>query len=142
LGNGKYVTEDSGHTNLLFAEGTAINAPQQFQIVDAGGGNIALRCLDNNDYVSADNFGNSPLIANRTGVGLWETFTEFDAGNGNLALRATVNGEYVTVSNTAATLIAQNSSITTAASFTPQFITGGVPGAPGALVVSPGNGQV
>ncbi len=142
LGNGKFVTEDSGHTNLLFAEGTAINAPQQFQIVDAGGGNIALRCLDNNEYVSAENNGNSPLVANRTGVGLWETFTEVDAGNGNIGLRAMNNGKYVTVDSlNGNVMIARATTVGAQESFAVGFVNGFAPPAPGGVTASPGDSE-
>ncbi|HWX22600.1 MAG TPA: carbohydrate-binding protein [Candidatus Binatia bacterium] len=143
LGNGKYVTEDSSHTNLLFAEGVAISAPQQFQIVAAGGGNIALLSLANSNYVSAENNGNSPLVANRTGVGLWETFTEVDAGNGNIGLRAMNNGKYVTVDSlNGNVLIAKSTTVGTQESFTVGFVTGVAPPPPGGVTASPGNSQV
>src|SRR5205823_11849823 len=68
-------------------------------LVDAGGGNIALRALANNMYVCAENAGASSLIANRTAVGAWETFTEIDAGNGNSALLAMANNRFVCAEN-------------------------------------------
>ena len=88
LVNGKYVTAPNGGSNALVAQSVSIGTAEQFQVVDAGGGNIGLLALVNAQYVCADNNGASPLIANRTGVGSWETYTEFDAGGGNLSLRA------------------------------------------------------
>ncbi|MBW8864318.1 MAG: carbohydrate-binding protein [Verrucomicrobia bacterium] len=141
--NGQYVSATNNGNNTLAALGTSVSVPEEFQIYDAGGGNIGLLALVNTNYVSADNNGNSPLIANRTGVGSWENYTEFDAGNGNIALRAMNNGKYVTVSNTAAaTLIAKSAAIATAESLTPQFITGATPATPGGLMAWSGNSQV
>lgn len=141
--DGQYVSATNSGNYTLAAQGASVSIPEEFQIYDAGGGNIGLLALANTNYVCADNNGNDPLIANRTGVGSWETYTEFDAGNGNIALRAMNNGKYVTVSNTAAaTLIAKSTTITTAESFTLQFVTGVAPATPGGLMTWPGNGQV
>ncbi len=143
LSNGKYVTEDSSRTNQLFAESTSVGAPQQFRIVDAGGGNIALQSLANSNYVSAENNGNAPLVANRTGVGLWETFTEVDAGSGNIGLRAMNNGKFVTVdSHNAYVLIAKSIMVSTQESFTVRFVSGVAPPTPTGLKAAPSNAQV
>ena len=141
--NGQYVSATNNGNNTLAALGSAVSVPEEFQIYDAGGGNIGFLALINTNYVTAENNGSSPLIANRTGIGSWETFTEFDASNGKIALRAMNNGNYVTVSNTAAaTLIAKSTSIGTSESFTPQFVTGVAPATPGGLMAWPGNGRI
>jgi hypothetical protein len=140
--NGQYVSATNNGDNILAANASSVGVPEEFQIYDAGGGNIGLLALVDTNYVSADNDGNNPLIANRTGVGSWETYTEFAGPNGSIGLQAMVNGKYVTVSNTAATLIAQSSSLGTTQSFTVQFISGAAPASPGGLAVSPGSGQV
>ncbi len=142
LANGKYVTAPNGGTNALIAQSVAVGTPEQFQVVDAGGGNIGLLSLINTQYVCADNNGASPLIANRTGVGSWETFTEFDAGGGNISLRAMNNGKYVTAPNGGSNpLIAQSTTIGTAESFTVGFVSGVSPATPANLIATAGNAQ-
>jgi lysophospholipase L1-like esterase len=69
--NGKYVTAGSAP---LIASATTIGRAEQFDQLDAGNGNIALRAHANNQIVTADNAGAAPLIANRTAIGPWEEF--------------------------------------------------------------------
>ncbi|HEX7652060.1 MAG TPA: carbohydrate-binding protein, partial [Verrucomicrobiae bacterium] len=141
--NGQYVSATNNGGNVLAAQASSPAVPAQFQIYDAGGGNIGLLALVNTNFVCADNNGNNPLIANRTGVGSWETFAEFDAGNGQVALRAMVNGRYVTVSNNAAaTLIAKSTAIGVSESLSWQFLTGVPPATPGGLSATAGNGRI
>jgi hypothetical protein len=61
--NGKYVTAANGGAGSLIAQSDSIGAAEQFQIVDAGGGNIGLLALINDQYVCSENNGTSPLIA-------------------------------------------------------------------------------
>ncbi len=140
--NGHYISATNNGDYVLAANASSVGVPGEFQIYDAGGGNIGLLALVNTNYVCADNDGNNPLIANRTGVGSWETYTEFAGPNGSIGLQAMVNGEYVTVSNTAATLIAQSSTLGTTQAFAVQFVTGAAPASPGGLAASSGSGQV
>ena len=143
LANGKYVSAANGGANPLIAQSTSVGTAEQFQVVDAGGGNIALLALVNTQYVCADNNGASPLIANRALFGSWETFTEFDAGNGNIALRAMNNGKYVTAPNGgSSSLIAQSTTIGTNESFTVEFVSGVPPAAPANLIATAGSSQV
>jgi fibronectin type 3 domain-containing protein len=142
LANGKYVTAPNNGSNSLIAQSTSIGTAEQFQIVDAGGGNIAFFALVNTQYVTAENNGASPLIANRSAVGSWETFTEFDAGDGNIALRAMNDGKYVTAPDGGTSpLIAQSAAIGTAESFSVEFVSGVPPTAPNGLVATAGNSQ-
>jgi Carbohydrate binding module (family 6)/F5/8 type C domain len=140
--NDEYVTAPNNGSNSLIAQSVLIGTPEQFQIVDAGGGNIAFLSQVNTQYVTAENNGASPLIANRSAVGSWETFTEYDAGGGNIALRAMNDGKYVTAPNGGANpLIAQSTAIGTAESFAVVFINGLSPTAPANLQATPGNMQ-
>ncbi|HEX4265136.1 MAG TPA: carbohydrate-binding protein [Verrucomicrobiae bacterium] len=140
--NDEYVTAPNDGSNSLIAQSVLIGTPEQFQIVDGGGGNIAFLSQVNTQYVTAENNGASPLIANRSGVGSWETFTEYDAGGGNIALRAMNDGKYVTVPNGGADpLIAQSTAIGTAESFAVIFVNGLSPTAPANLQATPGNTQ-
>jgi fibronectin type 3 domain-containing protein len=142
LANGKYVSAANGGANPLIAQSISVGTTEQFQVVDAGGGNIALLALVNTQYVCADNNGASPLIANRASHGSWETFTEFDAGNGNIAIRAMNDGEDVTAPNSGTSpLIASSTSIGTNESFTVGFISGVIPAPPANLIATAGNTQ-
>jgi hypothetical protein len=110
--NNNYVTADNGGSSPLIANRTAIGAWEQFDQLDAGGGNIALRAHANNLIVTADNAGASPLIANRTAVGPWETFQLVHNSNGTVSLRALANNQYVTAENAGAgALIANRATI-------------------------------
>jgi hypothetical protein len=142
LANNEYVTAPNNGSNSLIAQSVVIGTPEQFQIVDAGGGNIAFLSLVNTQYVTAENNGASPLIANRSGVGSWETFTEYDAGGGNIALRAMNDGKFVTAPNGGANpLIAQSTAIGTAESLSVIFVNGMSPSAPNDFTATPGNSQ-
>jgi len=122
MANGKYVTAG---VNPLIADSATVGTAQQYAVVDAGGGNIALRALANNQYVCADNAGASPLIANRTAVGPWETFTEVDAGNGNSALLAMADTKYVCAENAGASaLIANRTAVGGWETFTAAVVSG------------------
>jgi hypothetical protein len=140
--NDKYVTAPNNGSNSLIAQSVLVGTPEQFQIVDAGGGNIGFLALVNTQYVTAENNGASPLIANRSGVGSWETFTEYDAGGGNIALRAMNDGKFVTAPNGGANpIIAQSATIGTAESFSVTFVSGVPPSVPANVVATPGNAQ-
>jgi hypothetical protein len=121
--NNQYVTADNAGSSPLIANRTAIGAWEQFDQLDAGGGNIALRAHANSRIVTADNAGASPLIANRTAVGPWESFQLIHNSNGTVSLRALANSRYVTADNAgAAALIANRTSIGTWEQF--DLITG------------------
>ena len=96
MANGMNVTAENAGAGSLVANRTAVGSWEGFQVVDAGGGNIALKSLANNLFVTAEDGGNQPLIANRAAIGPWETFTEFNTLEGNTALLAKANGRYVT----------------------------------------------
>jgi hypothetical protein len=140
--NGKYVTAPNNGSNSLIAQSISVGTAEQFQIADAGGGNIAFLALANSNYVTAENNGASLLIANRTAVGSWETFTEFDAGGGNIGLRAMNDGKYVTAPNGGANpLIAQSTNLGAAESFRVNLVSGNPPIAPADVVAAAGNSQ-
>ncbi|MEN3306229.1 MAG: alpha-L-fucosidase 2 [Micromonosporaceae bacterium] len=97
--NGRYVTADNAGAQPLIANRTAIGGWEQFDVLDAGGGDIALRAHANNQIVSAANAGAAPLIANRTAIGSWETFQLIHNPDGSVTLKALVNNQYVTADN-------------------------------------------
>ncbi|MCU1675854.1 MAG: hypothetical protein JWM93_612 [Frankiales bacterium] len=110
--NGKYVQAQNAGAGALLANATAIGQWEQFERLDAGGGNIALRSKANNLIVAADNAGANPLIAKNTAIGSWETFQLVTNANGSVSLRAVVNNRYVTAENAGASaLIANRTSI-------------------------------
>jgi hypothetical protein len=90
--NSRYVTAGSAP---LIANSTTIGAAQQFDLLDAGGGNVALRAHANNQLVCAEQAGAQSLIANRAAIGSWETFQLIRNSDGTVTLRALVNNRYV-----------------------------------------------
>jgi len=110
--NAQLVTADNAGAAPLIANRAAIGPWEQFDLLDAGNGNIALRAHANGLVVTAENAGTASLIANRTAVGLWETFQLVHNPDGSVALRALVNSMFVTAENAgAAPLIANRAAI-------------------------------
>jgi hypothetical protein len=110
--NNAYVCAENAGDGALIANRAAIGGWEQFDLLDAGGGNIALRSHANGKLVTAENAGNSQLIPNRTAIGLWETFQLVRNPNGSVSLLARVNGRYVTAESAgAAPLIANRTAI-------------------------------
>ncbi|MDI1465039.1 PQQ-dependent sugar dehydrogenase [Catellatospora sp. KI3] len=107
--NSRYVTAGS---TALIASATTVALAQQYDLVNLGGGNIALRAKVNGMYVCADNAGAAALIANRTAIGPWETFALITNSDGSVSLRAQANNQYVTAENAGANpLIANRAAI-------------------------------
>ena len=72
----KYVSADPLQANTgLVANRSSAASWETFQLIDLGGGSIALRAQSSMSYVSADlaTWG-SPLVANRSAVEGWEIF--------------------------------------------------------------------
>ncbi|GAA0390212.1 lectin [Acrocarpospora corrugata] len=91
--NSRFVTAATGAA--LIANATSAGTAQQFERVNLGNGNIALRARANNQYVCAEAAGVQALIANRASVGPWETFALVTNPNGSVSLRAQANNQYV-----------------------------------------------
>ena len=107
--NNRYVTAGSAP---LIADSTTAGTAQRYDVVDLGGGNVALRSKANGLYVCAENGGAAALIANRAAVGLWETFARVNNSDGSVSFRAQVNGRYVVAENSGtAPLIANRTAI-------------------------------
>jgi hypothetical protein len=112
MANTMIVTADNAGASPLIANRTAIGAWEEFDLLDAGNGNIALRAHANNMIVTAENAGASPLIANRTAIGQWESFQLIQNSNGTISLRALANTMIVTADNAGASpLIANRTAI-------------------------------
>ncbi|MFD0969192.1 PQQ-dependent sugar dehydrogenase [Plantactinospora endophytica] len=96
----------------LIANKATIGTTEQFDLVDLGGGNVALRARSTGMYVCAENAGANPLVANRASAGSWETFALVRNSDGTISLRATVNNMYVAADNAGANpLIANRTAI-------------------------------
>jgi hypothetical protein len=112
--NNDYVTAENAGADPLIANRTSVGPWEQFDVVDAGSGNIALRAKINGKYVTAENAGADPLIANRASIGPWETFKLVTNSGGTVSLLAQINGKYVTAeSGGDKALIANRTSIGT-----------------------------
>jgi hypothetical protein len=113
--NGMYVCADNAGAAPLIANRTAIGPWETFDVLDAGGGNIALRSHADSQLVCAENAGASALIANRTAIGGWETFQLVHNSDGTVSLKSLANNNYVTAGT--APLIASSTTIGTAQKF-------------------------
>lgn len=110
--NNRYVTAENAGAASLIANRDAIGGWEQFELLDAGSGNIALRARANGKLVCAENGGGSALMANRTAIGPWETFKLIRNSNGSVTLQSLANNRYVTAENAgAASLIANRTAI-------------------------------
>jgi type 1 glutamine amidotransferase len=104
--NNRYVAAENSGTAALIANRAAVGLWEQFDVVDLGGGNVALNARVNGQYVSANN--NATLIANRTTVGPWETFARVTNSDGSVSLRVQANGMYVCAENAGANPLVAN----------------------------------
>ena len=110
LANNKFVTTSAG--NLIASATAASTNAERFDVVDLGGGNVALKSRANGMYVCAENAGANPLVANRAAIGAWETFARINNSDGSVSFRAQANGRYVVAENAgAAALIANRTAI-------------------------------
>lgn len=92
--NGQYVSSENGTQPMNCNRPTA-QAWEQFLVVDAGGGKIALQSMGK--YVSSEN-GVNPITCNRTTIGGWEQFTWVVNADGTIALQGN-NGRYISSEN-------------------------------------------
>jgi hypothetical protein len=103
-------------------------ATEQFQVVDAGGGFVALRSVANGRYVCADlNRGAwAPLVADRAAIADWERFQWIELAGGNVAFRGRTTNRYVAADlNRAAHLVADRTAIDTWETFGWGVVGGG-----------------
>src|SRR5689334_9023073 len=77
---GMFVSADQnrGTWAPLVADRASVDAWEQFQVVDAGGGFIAFRSIGTGLFVSADQARATyaPLVADRTTISSWEQRSE------------------------------------------------------------------
>jgi glucosylceramidase len=95
--NGLYASARIDQSNFpLDASASQAQAWEEYKVIDAGNGLIALQAVANNDYLSArTDQTNTPLDASATQVQAWEEFTWLPQGTGTVALQANANGDYV-----------------------------------------------
>ncbi|MCW3466769.1 family 16 glycosylhydrolase [Chitinophaga nivalis] len=92
--NNAFVSSENGTQPMTCNRPTA-QAWEQFTVVDAGGGKIALR--SQNKYVSSEN-GAAPITCNRTVIDEWEKFDWIVNADGTISLRGN-NGRYISAEN-------------------------------------------
>jgi beta-glucanase (GH16 family) len=92
--NNMYVSSENG-TAPMWCNRTTAQAWENFTVVDAGGGKVALRSM--NKYVSSEN-GAGPITCNRTTIGDWEKFDWVVNADGKISLRGS-NGRYISSEN-------------------------------------------
>lgn len=88
--NGLYVNGENG-TQAMHCDSYSVLPAEQFLVVDAGGGKIALQSLSK--YVSSEN-GTQPITCNRATYGVTELFTWVNNTDGSISLMGN-NGKYV-----------------------------------------------
>ena len=88
--NNDYVSGEDG-TKAMTCTRTTPGTWEQFLVVDAGGGKVALQSMGL--YVSSEN-GTMPITCNRTSIGAWEEFTWGVNADGSITLQGN-NGKFV-----------------------------------------------
>lgn len=121
--NGLFTSADQNRGTFapLVADRTAVDAWEQFQVLDAGGGFIAFRSVGTGLIVSADQARAAwaPLVADRPTIGTWEQFTWTDVAGGAFTLRGRGNNLFVSADlNRGAALVSDRPSASTWEQFT------------------------
>lgn len=104
--NSQYVSSENG-TQAMRCNRATPQAWEQFAVIDAGGGKVALRSMSK--YVSSEN-GVQAITCSRTTVGDWEKFDWIVNAGGTISLRGN-NGLYVSSENGAAAMNCNRTSI-------------------------------
>jgi beta-glucanase (GH16 family) len=92
--NNDYVSSENG-TQAMTCTRTTASAWEQFLVVDAGGGKVALQSMGK--YVSSEN-GTQAITCNRTTISDWEKFDWVPTTDGKVTLRGN-NGLFVSSEN-------------------------------------------
>lgn len=94
---GLFVSADQnrGTWAPLVADRSTVDAWEQFQVVDAGGGFIAFRSIGTGLFVSADQNRANALVADRGSMGTWEQFTWADITGGAFTLKGRALNRFV-----------------------------------------------
>jgi len=92
--NNDYVSSENG-TQAMTCTRTTASAWEQFLVVDAGGGKVALQSMGK--YVSSEN-GTQAITCNRTTYGDWEKFDWVPTTDGKVTFRGN-NGDFISSEN-------------------------------------------
>ena len=92
--NNLFVSSEDGQQPMNCNRATP-QAWEQFLVVDAGGGKVALQSMGS--YVSSEN-GVNPITCNRPTFQAWETFSWIDNADGTVSLQGN-NGKFVSSEN-------------------------------------------
>lgn len=104
--NNQYVSSENGTVPMRCDRATAAGW-EQFTVVDAGGGKVALR--SQNKYVSSEN-GTAAITCSRATIGDWEKFDWIVNADGKISLRGN-NGRYISSENGAANMTCTRTTI-------------------------------
>lgn len=88
--NNRFVSGENGE-GPMWCDRTTAQAWEQFTVVDAGNGKVALQSMGK--YLSSEN-GQGPITCDRATIGDWERFDWVPVSGGGIALRGN-NGRYV-----------------------------------------------
>lgn len=91
--NGRYVTSNDG-ASAMICDRSSASSWETFEVVDAGGGLIALRG-SNGKYVS----GTSPMYCNASSIGATEKFSWISPAGGQVQLKCSANNYFVCSEN-------------------------------------------
>jgi glucosylceramidase len=92
--NNQYVNSQNG-TQAMTCSSPVASTWEQFTVVDAGAGKIALRAM--NKYISSEN-GTQAITCNRATIGDWEKFDWVPTTDGKVTIRGS-NGKFVSSEN-------------------------------------------
>lgn len=92
--NNQYVNSQNG-TQAITCSSAVASTWEQFTVVDAGAGKIALRAM--NKYVSSEN-GTQAITCSRTTIGDWEKFDWVPTTDGKVTFRGN-NGKFISSEN-------------------------------------------
>jgi endoglucanase len=104
--NNQYVSSENG-TQAMRCNRPTVGGWEQFTVVDAGGGKVALR--SQSKYVSSEN-GTAAITCSRTAIGDWEKFDWIINADGKISLRGN-NGRYISSENGAAAMTCTRTTI-------------------------------
>jgi GH18 family chitinase len=93
--NGLFVSSEDGDTAGMHCDRPTVQGWEQFLVVDAGNGKIALQ--NNGKFVSSEN-GTKSITCNRATIQGWEAFDWIPTGTGQVFLRGS-NGLYISSEN-------------------------------------------
>lgn len=94
-GNNNLFASGQNGTQPMLCNRATVQAWEQFTVVDAGGGKVALRSMSK--YVSSEN-GVSAITCSRATIGDWEKFDWVSNTDGTFSLRGN-NGLYISSEN-------------------------------------------